>query len=195
MACKICGRSPAAAVTLKSASSRIVWWVRSSIESELCGVCAEMAYIQQQSKTLKQGWWGPLSALATIWFGITNIFAIKNHREQVREVASESGAVTRPHFSIRNDNLTMLGLAVGVLAWTGVLIYVASMESTSVDVSKPDSYIGSCWAETSTDMMKRVDCSDQSATYQLYTIVSSSASCPDSYFELDGKYGCLRRYK
>lgn len=192
--CQICGRIPSAHVKLRSASSRIIWWVRSSIDSNLCGMCAEMAYLTQQSKTFKQGWWGPLSALATIWFGITNVFSIKNHRAVVREVSSESGAVARPNFSVRNDNFAMIGLAVGVIAWIGFGSWFLSQPSTSYP-PQSNSYIWSCWVETSTDMFKQVDCSDNAASYQVYRIVEVSSECQDSYFELDGQYGCLRKYK
>lgn len=191
--CEICGRIPSAPVKLQSASSRIIWWVRSSIDSNLCGMCAEMAYFTQQSKTFKQGWWGPLSALATIWFGITNIFAIKNHREVVREVSSESGAVARPHLSIRNDNLTMIGLAVGVIAWIGFGSWFFSQPSSTYQPPSV-SVLWSCWADTSADKVKQVDCSDKSATYQVYRVSNNLAECEDSYVELDGQYGCLRRF-
>lgn len=121
------------------------------------------------------------------------MFAIKDHRGRVSEVASESGLVTRPHLSIRNDNLTMVGLAVGVIAWIGVASFALS-ESSTVSTSQPESYVGSCWAETSSDMLKKVDCSDETAIYQIYSVVNSSASCLDSYLELEGQFGCLRRY-
>lgn len=152
-----------------------------------------MAYVSQQARTFKQGWWGPLSALATVWFGIANVFAIKGHRGQINEVLTESGLVTRPAFSIRNDNLTMIGLAVGVIAWIGVAS-IALSESSTVATSQPESYVGTCWAETTSDMLQKVDCSDETATYQIYSVVQSSASCPDSYLDLEGKFGCLRRY-
>jgi hypothetical protein len=101
--CKVCGTSPAESIILQSASSRIIWWNHSKIDADLCAVCAERAYFTQQTRTLIQGWWGPLSALATIWFSFSNIARIDKHRKRIPLIDYEGTQILRPKLKARSN--------------------------------------------------------------------------------------------
>lgn len=124
--CEVCNQGPAERIVLRSASSRILYFNRWKVDAVLCAMCAEYSYLNQQTRTLSQGWWGPLSAGLTIFYSISNIKSIRAHRRLIPKILYEEGEFPRPHLNARSNP--------GVIIATLVL-FIASI----ILISWPDS--------------------------------------------------------
>ena len=191
MNCELCGGTPAQQILLQSASSRIIWWNHRKIDAKLCGLCAERVFYDQQSRNLIQGWWGPLSALATIWFTGANFFRISEHRRSVSEVQVESGFIQRPKVKITANRLAMVvsGLALLIIFSIGSSIISAP---TPVSESNPDSFVASCWEDKGDNNLSQVACDSDSADFETYQVVNDSNLCLDTYIKAGTEFACLR---
>jgi hypothetical protein len=189
--CELCGSLPAQEILLQSASSRIIWWNHRKINAALCGICAERVFFDQQSRNLIQGWWGPLSALATIWFSGGNYLRITEHRRSITEVETDTGPVARPHLKISANRLAMVvsGIALLIIFSIGSSILSAP---TPVSDSNPDSFVSSCWEDMGNNDLKQVACSSENADYETYQVVNDSSLCIDSYLRAGAEFACLR---
>jgi hypothetical protein len=189
--CELCGNDPAQQILLQSASSRIIWWNHRKISATLCGICAERVFYDQQSRNLTQGWWGPLSAMATIWFTGANFLRINEHRRSITEVRTKTGVVARPHVKISANRMAMVisGLALLVIFSIGSSILSAP---TPVSEANPDSFISSCWEDMGSDDLKQVACDSDSADYETYQVVNDSSLCMDTYIKAGVQFACLR---
>jgi hypothetical protein len=191
--CVVCGSSPAVKVKLQSASSRIIWWNHTKINKPLCAPCAEMMYLKVQERTLTQGWWGPLSALATVVFSIGNRIRIGNHRKALPTMATENGDVGRFHLQVRKRPAAVV---LSVIALFVIMALASNAMNTPapIDSSTPTSYVGSCWSEASGgNQLKRVQCSDSSALYEVSQVTDTSQNCPDVYIAVGTQYACMQR--
>jgi hypothetical protein len=189
--CELCGSLPAQEILLQSASSRIIWWNHRKIKAALCGICSERVFFDQQSRNLIQGWWGPLSALATIWFTGGNYLRINEHRRSITEVETDAGLVARPHLKISANRLAMVvsGIALLVIFSIGSSILNTP---TPVSDSSPDSFVASCWEDMGNNDLKQVACSSDNADYETYQVVNDSSLCMDSYLRAGAEFACLR---
>lgn len=189
--CRICGEKPALDIILQSASSRIIWWNHSKINAELCAICAERAYISQQSRTLIQGWWGPLSALATVWFSISNIARIDKHRKRIPMVEYEGTTIPRPKLNARSNP----GVIIASIIAISIIGYIGSgvlNQPTSVSDSTPTTYNGSCWHDNGNNKLSQVNCTSSEADYETYQVVSDPSLCASIYIAAGTQYACLQ---
>lgn len=191
--CIACGGSPAIEVKLQSASSRIIWWNHTKIEKPLCASCAEIMYLRMQERTLTQGWWGPLSALATVVFSIGNRIRIGNHRKAIPTMIGDIGNVQRIHLQVRKRPAAVVLSAVALIVIVG-LITTAFNTPASIDSSTPTNYVGSCWSETSGgNQLRHVQCSDSDAIYEVYQVTDFAQNCSDVYIAAGSQYACMQR--
>ena len=192
-ACAACGRFPAVSIKLQSASSRIIWWNHTKIQKPLCAPCAEMMYLKMQERTLTQGWWGPLSALATVVFSIGNRIRISFHRKALPAIQVEEGYVRRFHLQVRKRPAAMILTAFALLVIAS-LAGGALTAPVSPNTDNPSSYIGSCWTETNGgNTLKIVSCNDSSAIYEVSKVSDVAQDCSDVYISVDTFYACMQR--
>lgn len=191
MNCEICEGSPAFPVKLQSASSRIIWWNHQKYEGQLCGICAEEIYFRQQSRTLIQGWWGPISALATIWFSIMNFIRINEHRRQAPYVRYAENEMVRPKAQIHKNGIAMAVSAVALIIISSLVLNFATAPTPVID-SNPQSYASSCWSDEGNSNLKQVSCSASDAAYETYQVVSDPYQCEDLYISAGTEFACLR---
>lgn len=191
MKCEVCSGLPAEPILLQSASSRIIWWNHRKVNATLCGNCAENVYFHQQKRTLIQGWWGPLSALATIWFTISNFMRITKHRNLVSTVELNGVQSIRPKFKVTRNPAVVI---VSVFALFIILSIATSILTapSPVSDSNPTSYSSTCWEDKGNDQLAQVSCDSDSADYESYQIVGDSSLCASVYLEAGNQYACLR---
>ena len=189
--CKVCGDSPGENIILQSASSRIIWWNHSKIDAPLCAVCAESVYFAQQSRTLIQGWWGPLSALATIWFSISNIQRISTHRKRLPTIDYKGTEITRPILKVRNNTVAVIAslIALSIIGYIGNSFI---NQPILVSDSNPTTFSGTCWRDNGDSYLSQVKCTSSDADYETIQIVSDPSLCPDTYIAAGAKYACLQ---
>jgi len=189
--CELCGSGSAQEILLQSASSRIIWWNHRKIDAALCGICAERVFYDQQSRNLIQGWWGPLSALATIWFSVANFYRISEHRRDVTEIETDAGFVDRPKLKITGNRMAMIvsGVALLIIFSIGSSIVNAP---TLVSESNPDSFAASCWEDKGDNNLSQVACDSDSADYETYQVVNDSNLCIESFIKAGLEFACLR---
>jgi hypothetical protein len=189
--CKNCGENPAEFIILQSASSRIIWWNHSKINVELCAICAERAYLSQQSRTLIQGWWGPLSALATIWFSISNLARIQKHRTTIPTIEYNGMQIARPRLKVRSNP----GVIIASIIALSIIGYFANVfvnQPIPISDSTPTSYNGSCWHDNGGDKLSQVNCNSSEADYETYQVVSDPSLCASTYIAAGTQYACLQ---
>ena len=191
MNCEVCSSQPAEPILLQSASSRIIWWNHGKVNAQLCGTCSENVYYLQQRRTLIQGWWGPLSALATIWFTISNFVRITKHRNLVPTVELNGVQTLRPKFKVSRNPAAMI---VSVIAIFIILAIATSFATapTPVSDSDPASFSSTCWEDRGNDQLGQVSCNSDSADYESYQIVGDPYLCTDKYMTAGNEYACLR---
>ena len=143
-----------------------------------------------QRRTLIQGWWGPLSAIATVFFGLRNVKNISEHRRLVSTVETESGPIRRMHLLIRNDSAAMIVSIIAILIWASIGYTIYSTD-TSLVGSSPASYMGSCWEDAGNNQLRETACSPNSAQYVVYKLTSSANECLGTYITAGIKYACL----
>jgi hypothetical protein len=190
--CELCGDSPAEMILLQSAASRIIWWNHSKINAEFCAICAERAYLSQQSRTLIQGWWGPLSALATIWFSISNVFRISSHRKKIPYIEYQGSQIQRPRLKVRSNPKVIIA-GIFVIMIVGYVGSLAASQPTPVSVSTPTTFVGSCWHDNGDNKLSQVNCSSSDADYETYQVVADQNLCRDVYIAAGDQYACLQR--
>lgn len=191
MNCEFCGGQPAGSVLLQSASSRILWWNHRKINATLCGYCAERVFYDQQSRTLIQGWWGPLSALATIWFSIANSFRISEHRKFITTVELNGNQIHRPKLKVTSNPVAMVVSAIALIV-IGSLASSFLTAPTPVSVSNPTSFNSTCWEDKGSDQLSQVSCDSDSADFETYQVVSDPSLCADSYIQTGVEFACLQ---
>ena len=189
--CTVCGTSPAEAVILQSASSRIIWWNHSKIDADLCAICAERAYLTQQTRTLIQGWWGPLCALASIWFSISNIARIDKHRKRIPLIDYEGTQILRPKLKARSNPAVIIAsiIAISLIGYLGSGIL---NQPPAISDSTPTTYNGSCWHDTGNNKLSQVNCTSSEADYETYQVVSDPSLCASTYIAAGTQYACLQ---
>ncbi len=191
MSCEVCGGVPAGPVLLQSASSRILWWNHRKVNADLCGYCAERVYFDQQSRTLIQGWWGPLSALATIWFSIANFVRISEHRRFITTVENDGLQTSRPRAKVTGNPVAVVVSAVALFIIASLAVTVLNTPTPASD-SNPTSFNSTCWEDTGGNSLKQVSCDSDSASYETYQVVSDPSLCADLYLEAGTQYACLQ---
>ena len=191
MSCEVCEGSPAGPVILQSASSRIIWWNHRKVNANLCGYCAERVFYDQQSRTLIQGWWGPLSALATIWFSISNFVRISEHRKFISTVEIEGVQAIRPKLKVTSNPVAMVVSAIALIIIGSLASSFLSMPTPASDTN-PTSFNSTCWEDTGGNSLKQVSCDSDSAQYETYQVVSDPSLCASSYLEAGTQYACLQ---
>lgn len=191
MTCEFCGSAPAGPVLLQSASSRILWWNYRKIDAVLCGYCAERVFYEQQSRSLIQGWWGPLSALATIWFTLANTFRIAEHRKFITTVELNGTQVPRPKLKISSNSFAMVVSLVAIVI-IGSLASSILSAPTPVSEENPTSFNSTCWEDMGNDQLSQVSCDSAEADFETYQVVSDSSLCADSYIKAGREFACLQ---
>lgn len=191
MNCDLCGKSPAQKVLLQSASSRIIWWNHSKLNIELCAFCAERAYIAQQSRTLIQGWWGPLSALATIWFAVMNRFRIGTHRKQVPYAEIDGQKIPRPQLQLRKNRAVVATTVVAILIIFAIGGNYLNRPPRISD-NAPSTYVGTCWEQKESNQLAQVNCDVEGAAYIVENVVDDPSMCIDTYISAGSSYACLK---
>jgi hypothetical protein len=192
-ACEVCGTEPAVQIKLRSASSRIIWWNYQSIDRKMCPACAERFYYAMQTRTLIQGWWGPLSALATVLFSIMNVIAISNHRRALPFIRTDSGEFARIKIHVRKNPIAMVLSAIALIIIFSIATTYASAP-TPVSSSEPSSYLSTCWqSTTSATQLKQVSCDSSEAEYEVSLVVASPSACQDLYIQAGSQIACLQR--
>ena len=189
--CKLCGISPAEMIIIQSASSRIIWWNHSKIKANLCAGCAEVAYLSQQSRTLIQGWWGPLSAIATIWFSVSNRQRIARHRRAIPTI--EINGVQTPRLTLKVRSKPAAIVASGIALCVICILGIGYLnQPVPVSDSTPNSYIGTCWHDKGKGKLSQVNCTSSDADYETYQVVSEPGLCASSYISAGTEYACLQ---
>jgi hypothetical protein len=191
MICEFCGSDPAGPILLQSASSRILWWNHRKIDATLCGYCAERVFYDQQSRTLIQGWWGPLSAVATFWFSIANTFRIAEHRKFITTVEVNGAQAQRPKLKISNNPVAMVVSAIALII-IGSLASTILSAPTPVTDSNPTSFNSTCWEDKGNDQLSQVSCDSENADFETYQVVSNPSLCADLYIQAGAEYACLQ---
>lgn len=190
--CEVCNSRPGESIVLKSASSRIIWWNYSKVDAILCALCAEQVYIRQQTRTLTQGWWGPLSALATIWFSISNIQRIGAHRSHIPRIHYEGSEILRPQYNVRSNPAVIIATSFALFVIASIGISIAS-QPTPVSDTTPTTYNQTCWQDKGNDKLSLVNCDSPDADYEVYQVVSNSELCASSWVEAGAQYACLQK--
>lgn len=167
--CYACGGAPASVIKLESASSRIIYWKYGKIKTVLCAKCAEVAYYENQVKTLILGWWGPISALATVWITVANRFRISKHRRDIPSIVTSEGTFVRPRLKA-HTNLAAVGCSLVAL-----VIIIAIGAGANSEPAR-DAQIGDCIlsvpiAATATPIasVEVVPCSSSHSWQVIYT--------------------------
>ena len=191
MICEVCKGQPAAQILLQSASSRIIWWNYVKIDAILCGTCAEVAYYQQQRRTLIQGWWGIVSALATILFSFLNFVRITQHRSLARTVDVYGVATERPKLKVTRNPAAMIASAIAIFIVLAIATSILS-EPTPVSDSDPASFSSACWEDRGNNQLVQVSCNSDLADYETYQIVGDPSLCLGTYLNAGSEYACLR---
>ena len=155
MICEFCGSEPAGPVLLQSASSRILWWNHRKIDANLCGYCAERVFYEQQSRTLIQGWWGPLSALATIWFSVANFLRIAEHRKFITTVEVNGTQTERPTIKITSNPVAVVVSAIALIIMGSIASTIISAP-TPVSESNPTSFNSTCGIYTIKELSRSI---------------------------------------
>jgi len=191
MKCEVCGGLPAEPILLQSASSRILWWSHRKVDATLCGFCAEDVFYHQQSRSLIQGWWGPLSALATILFSITNYFRITKHRKLVTTVEVNGVESIRPRLKVTRNPAAMIVSAIAIFIILS-LATAAISAPDPVSESNPASFNLTCWEDLGSDNLNQVSCDSSDADFETYQVVEDPSFCLDSYINAGEEFACLR---
>lgn len=191
MLCEVCGGAPAGPVLLQSASSRILWWNHRKVNASLCGYCAERVFFDQQSRTLIQGWWGPLSALATIWFSIANFVRISEHRRFITTVEIDGLQTPRPKLKATGNPVVVVVSAVAILIIASLAVTFLNAPTPASD-SNPTSYNSTCWEDSGSNNLRQVSCDSESAKYETYQVVGDPLLCADLYLEAGVQFACLQ---
>lgn len=189
--CVACGNWPTAVFKAQSASSRIIWWNYSNFEENVCGVCAERVYYEQQSRNLIQGWWGPISAAATLVFLTLNLFRISENRKKIDYVTDGVSTLPRPHLHVRKNPVAMSLTAV-VIVLVGWFAVSDHSSPPLVSNENPTSYLGTCWEDTSDDKLRLSTCSGDSTKYIVYSLVPDGNQCLDVYMNIGSEFACLK---
>ena len=193
VACEVCGAEPAIRIKLRSASSRIIWWNYQSIDRKMCPACAERFYYAMQTRTLIQGWWGPLSAAATLLFSIMNIMAISSHRRSLPAIRTDAGEFVRVKIHVRKNPIAMVLSAIALIIIFSIATTYASAP-TPVTSSEPSSYLSTCWQSGDTaTQLKQVSCDSADAEYEVSLVVASPSGCQDLYIQAGTQIACLQR--
>ena len=192
MKCEICNGLPAEPILLQSASSRIIWWNHGKVNAQLCGNCAENIYYHQQRRTLIQGWWGPLSALATIWFTVSNFLRITKHRSLVPTVELNGVETMRPKFKVSRNPAVIIVSVIAIFIILAIATSVLTTPTPASD-SNPASFSSTCWEDTGDNQLAQVSCDSDSADYKIYQIVGDPSLCIDMYLAAGDEYACLGR--
>lgn len=129
--CAICGASPAAYLTVSSASSRIIWWTKRIFDQPACAVCAEHIYLTAQKRNGRQGWWGVISFFYAAFSAIRNKISIESHRKSIPFIDFEGEQFPRPKLHIRSDKATVLA-SIGFLALLVYIVVYSMQASTTV---------------------------------------------------------------
>jgi len=103
LACAVCGNFPAHSLKASSSASFVLFWRRRYINEVLCPICAEYAYIENQKRSGRFGWWGPISFIYTLYSLIRNKVQISGHRKQVPLIFIDGEPHRRPIVQIRRD--------------------------------------------------------------------------------------------
>ena len=201
MTCEFCGSVTAQRIKLNSSSSRVLWWVHHKTFNTLCGSCAENAYLSHQSRNLTMGWWGPISAIATFVFIPLNAVRIAIHRRAIPKVFVYGTQQMR--FKRRAWDKP-LNVIVPLIIFGAFVYLVATSPSSSTDypastISTPSSsggyVVGTCWMDTTDNMVTEVACSNSMAQYRTTFVVTESSQCPGEYLDpKQGKFACLENW-
>jgi hypothetical protein len=75
LACRLCGSTPAASVTLHEHNGRIAWMVHKTNPGPFCRDCGIALFRQHQNSTMFQGWFGFISLFLTPVTMLINLIA------------------------------------------------------------------------------------------------------------------------
>ena len=118
--CAVCGNFPAHRLKASSSASFVLFWRRRYINEVLCPMCAEYAYIENQKRSGRFGWWGPVSFIYTLFSLIRNKVQISGHRKQVPLIFIDGEPHRRPIVQIRRDFPTVAVTLLVFLALVAV---------------------------------------------------------------------------
>ncbi|QKZ24946.1 hypothetical protein HUT05_25010 [Streptomyces chartreusis] len=90
--CRICGAIPAAFVELRAHQGLLFFMRWTSVDGWFCGACGIAQIRELTTRTLWQGWWGPLSMFATMHALLRNWRAYR----QLRRLDPPSPVPGRP---------------------------------------------------------------------------------------------------
>ncbi|WP_255345950.1 hypothetical protein [Streptomyces chartreusis] len=92
ISCKQCGATPAASVQIRSHLGLLLWMRCKAVDGPFCSHCGIALIRVMTTKTLWQGWWGPLSLLATLFALHSNLDAYRDLRRLPRSAPPSARA-------------------------------------------------------------------------------------------------------
>jgi DnaJ-like protein len=204
--CLLCGHGPAASVTLKSGSGKVIWRTIRTWRGDLCRNCGMAMFREAQNETLIKGWWGIISFFANIAYVISNIAQRQRIRNLQRPQATPMVAVTplsqpapetAPLSRRAGPYVAVVALLIAAAMAAGALAPESggsSPTSSAPSLSLPP-VVKDC-GYTSGSYIIKVSCSDSSATLRIaarYPSGTSEYRCPSfvSYWTTDKNSGEL----
>lgn len=203
--CDICGWGPATHVKFHSVTGMILFWRWGTFEANVCRLCGQAMYHENQRSTLTRGWWGIIAPLATIVAFIGNMSQVSKVKAlplpQGRNPYAQALFPTpiawfKPWFKrplaliCTAIALYVIGsIAAGLMQPSRPSPAVPSNPSSGSSNSTPvtsDSGVGVCFAESSGGQLLEVNCSDGSAVYVGSRNVPSPDMCAG--YTSDGSY-------
>ena len=183
-----CGKAPASFITVGSAGSFVIWWTKKKHSNFYCGICAESVYLEHQKRSGRQGWFGPISFVYTVFSLLRNRIAIASHRREVPLVEHEGQLFQRPKAKIRRDLPTVLIAGVVLLLVTAIIVNWQVTSARNASAIVDDATATSPWSSLdagdcivdledleSTTSLMWTDCSN-AHKYQIFAVGKSQLS-------------------
>jgi len=178
--CIMCGSSPAANVTIRQETGKIVFRTRRRVEGPMCRSCGLAIFREMTNKTLMTGWWGVISFFTNIYSIFKNIGA-RNRLAALAPPTVPAAAAGTPAAVPLDPNPPLtrrpgLWVAVGLFVVLGALV-VRDASNGSDSTADLES---SCVVLTSgQDLDKFVECSERHDG-RVVSVTTSDALCPST---------------
>ena len=178
--CRMCGSAPAADVTIRQETGKIVFRTRRRVEGPLCRSCGLAIFREMTNKTLMTGWWGVVSFFTNIYSIFKNIGA-RNRLAALPPPTVPAAADGAPAAVPLDPNPPLtrrpgLWVAVGLFVVLGALV-VRDASNGSDSTADLES---SCVVLTSgQDLDKFVECSERHDG-RVVSVTTSAALCPST---------------
>jgi hypothetical protein len=132
----MCGSSPAADVTLRQETGKILLRTRRQIGGPMCRSCGLAVFREMTNKTLMTGWWGVISFFTNIATIVRNVGARNRLLALAPPIVPSSAAAGAPAAEPLDPNPPLtrrpgIWVAIGLFLVIGVLVARDASDGTS----------------------------------------------------------------